>query len=57
MPDFAALAGLFGNIKSVFDFVAGTTGSLSGFTSDKGAVGQFEQLFSGSSAGTGAEAV
>ena len=36
MPDFAAIAGLLGNIKSIFDFTAGITGSLSGFTQGQG---------------------
>lgn len=49
MPDFAAIAGLLGNVKSVFDFVAGTTGSLSGFNTPKtGPVALFETLFAGS---------
>lgn len=54
MPDFAAIAGLLGNIKSVFDFVAGTTGSISGWNGEKGTGTLLEALFSGSGAG-GAE--
>lgn len=51
MPDFAAIAGLLGNVKGVFDFVAGTTGSLAGFNKpDTGPAALFESLFAGSSA-------
>ena len=49
MPDFSAIAALLGNIKGVFDFTAGVTGSLSGFEGDKGPVVLFETLFAGSS--------
>ena len=49
MPDFAAIAGLLGNIKSIFDFTAGITGSLSGFTTgdmeDPGPLEALEILF------------
>lgn len=49
MPDFGAIASLLGNVKSVFDFVAGTTGSVSGFNDpDGGPAMLFETLFSGS---------
>ena len=52
MPDFGAIAGLLGNVKSIFDFVAGITGSLSGFDSDDptkpGPANLFDDLFSGS---------
>ncbi|HMT50319.1 hypothetical protein [Dietzia sp. UBA5065] len=49
MPDFGAIAGLLGNVKSIFDFVAGTTGSLSGFNKpETGPAALFETLFSGS---------
>lgn len=51
MPDFGAIANLLGNVKSVFDFVAGTTGSLANFENPdplKGPVAAFEALFSGS---------
>ncbi|GAA1740245.1 hypothetical protein SAMN06265174_103128 [Dietzia kunjamensis subsp. schimae] len=51
MPDFGAIAGLLGNVKSIFDFVAGTTGSLAGFVSTdaaKNPVTLIETLFSGS---------
>lgn len=45
MPDFGAIASLLGNVKSVFDFVAGTTGSLAGFD---GTMETFDSLSSGS---------
>lgn len=49
MPDFGAIAGLLGNVKSVFDFVAGTTGSLAGFNKpDTGPAALVDALFSGS---------
>lgn len=48
MPDFGAIASLLGNVKSVFDFVAGTTGSLFNFDDDVAT--PFEGLL-GSSAG------
>lgn len=49
MPDFNAIAGLLGNVKSVFDFLAGTTGSVSGFNKpDSGPAALLETLFSGS---------
>ena len=46
---FGILSDLLGNIKGVFDFTAGVTGSLSGFEGDKGPVVLFETLFAGSS--------
>ena len=52
MPDFSAIAALLGNIKGVFDFTAGITGSLSGFEGTEAKPGPamlFEQLFAGSS--------
>lgn len=53
MPDFGAIAGLLGNVKSIFDFVAGTTGSLAGFNEpEKGPAALFEKLFSGSAGDT-----
>ena len=52
MPDFGAIAGLLGNVKSIFDFVAGITGSVAGFRSGNaekpGPAELFEVLFSGS---------
>lgn len=51
MPDFGAIAGLLGNVKSIFDFIAGTTGSLAGFANPdptKNPADIFESLFSGS---------
>lgn len=49
MPDFGAIAGLLGNVKSIFDFVAGITGSLSGFNDadpdDMGPAALFDALF------------
>ena len=51
MPDFGKIAGLLGNVKSIFDFIAGTTGSLAGFGTDKGAPALIEG-FLGSSAAT-----
>lgn len=54
MPDFGKIAGLLGNVKSIFDFVAGTTGSLAGFDGTDAKPGPaqfFDALFSGSSAG------
>lgn len=51
MPDFGAIAGLLGNVKSIFDFVAGITGSLAKFENPdpkEGPVAAFEALFSGS---------
>ena len=50
MPDFAAIAGLLGNVKSVFDFVAGTTGSVANWDNleGKGTGALLEALFSGS---------
>ena len=50
MPDFGKIAGLLGNVKSIFDFIAGTTGSLAGFGTEAGAPAIFEKLLGGSSA-------
>lgn len=50
MPDFGAIAGLLGNVKSIFDFIAGTTGSLAGFGGEDGAPALIEGLLGGSSA-------
>lgn len=50
MPDFGAIAGLLGNVKSIFDFIAGTTGSLAGFGEPTGAPALIEGLLGSSAA-------
>lgn len=45
MPDFAAIAGLLGNVKGIFDLIGGVTGSLS---KTDGNLDLLESLFAGS---------